>query len=268
MRQLPYFFMTGIAMCLLMSCEKVVTADLRDSAPRYVIEGIINNAGKCSVLISSTMDIDHANEWKGKSGALVQVTDNGGAAISLTEKSQGIYSTLALRGVPGHTYQLTVTLDGHVYTASSTMPKPVALTSVTATMQASAGKSRYVANARYTDPDEPGNYYHFTQSVNRRSGAAIFVTNDQLNNGETVTYSLESPLTLQTGSTDIEPGDTVAVEMQSIDAAVYKYWYSLNASASGSDMLATPSNPVSNISGGALGYFSAHTSQTKRVIVK
>lgn len=42
----------------------------------------------------------------------------------------------------------------------------------------------------------------------------------------------------------------------------------MNVGASGSDILATPANPVNNISGGALGYFSAHTTQIKKTIVK
>ncbi len=57
--------------------------------------------------------------------------------------------------------------------------------------------------------------------------------------------------------------------MMCIDAAVYKYWYSfLTGGASGDSNSASPANPVTNIKGGALGYFSAHTLQTKTVVVQ
>ncbi|HKZ66576.1 MAG TPA: hypothetical protein VJ111_09490, partial [Chitinophagaceae bacterium] len=66
---------------------------------------------------------------------------------------------------------------------------------------------------------------------------------------------------------DIKSGDTVKLDMLCIDPAVYKYWYSVNQSATGNSQSASPANPVSNISGGALGYFSAHTIQTKTLLV-
>lgn len=55
--------------------------------------------------------------------------------------------------------------------------------------------------------------------------------------------------------------------MLCISPEVYKYWYSLNAGATGGNNAASPANPVSNISGGALGYFSAQTAQTKYIDV-
>ena len=63
-------------------------------------------------------------------------------------------------------------------------------------------------------------------------------------------------------------GDQVTVDMLCLDPAVYKYWYSLDRGATGGGISgATPANPVTNISGGALGYFSAHTLQSKTMVV-
>ena len=55
--------------------------------------------------------------------------------------------------------------------------------------------------------------------------------------------------------------------MECIDRPIYKYWYSLDRSATGGSGQATPSNPVTNLQGGALGYFSAHTLQSRTMIV-
>src|SRR5258708_12937055 len=59
----------------------------------------------------------------------------------------------------------------------------------------------------------------------------------------------------------------VSVDMQCIDKNMYKYWYSMDQSSTG-DGGTTAANPVTNVVGGALGYFSAHTSQTKTILVK
>jgi hypothetical protein len=54
--------------------------------------------------------------------------------------------------------------------------------------------------------------------------------------------------------------------MMCIENAVFKYWFSLNQSATGNSQSASPANAVSNISGGALGYFSAHTVETREIV--
>ena len=259
-----------IAASLVTGCEKVIDTTITDAAPRYVIEGTLNNNGRCRVLISTTTALNAANDVKGISGAAVQLSDSSGILLKLKDRGAGVYdSPVLFKGTPGRTYRLQVTIDGAVFTASSKMPQPVVFEDVTITQQVVAGKTQYVSNAIYQDPEAVGNYYRFVQFVNERQYTDIFVNSDNLANGRQVHYSLLNPTTLETNNANlIQKGDTVRVEMQCIDAAVYKYWYSLNASASGSGMISTPSNPVTNITGGALGYFSAYSSQSKRAIVK
>jgi hypothetical protein len=55
--------------------------------------------------------------------------------------------------------------------------------------------------------------------------------------------------------------------MLCLDEAIYKYWYSLRSGGGdGTGSTAAPANPLTNIKGGALGYFSAHTINRKKVI--
>jgi hypothetical protein len=57
--------------------------------------------------------------------------------------------------------------------------------------------------------------------------------------------------------------------MRCIDGPVYDYFFSLNSiQGNGPGGGTTPTNPVSNISGGALGYFSAFTVQKVSAVVK
>jgi hypothetical protein len=57
--------------------------------------------------------------------------------------------------------------------------------------------------------------------------------------------------------------------MQCITRDTYLYYYTLNQqSGAGPGGGTTPSNPPSNIQGGALGIFSAHTKQLRVIAIK
>ena len=65
----------------------------------------------------------------------------------------------------------------------------------------------------------------------------------------------------------LSKGDTVTVEMQCIDKTVYEYFNSFGNLGMGPSS-STPANPYTNLNGAVLGYFSAHTSERKSVIIK
>ncbi|HOY49299.1 MAG TPA: DUF4249 domain-containing protein, partial [Flavobacteriales bacterium] len=53
---------------------------------------------------------------------------------------------------------------------------------------------------------------------------------------------------------------TIFVELWGIDKGVYEYYNTLNSILGGAGpSVASPANPTSNITGGAMGYFSAYT---------
>ncbi|MFT3824704.1 MAG: DUF4249 domain-containing protein [Chitinophagaceae bacterium] len=252
----------------LSSCEKVISVNLNNTEKKYVVEGILTNqANSAKVLISQTNDFDDDNNFPAISGAQVTITDANGATTTLTEGSAGTY-TASLQGVPGKTYSLKVVINGTTFTASSTMPQPVPLDTVYITDESIFGDTRKTVNVKYKDPVGTGNNYRFIQYVNSVKEKTIFVRNDDLSDGRTV----DIPLWVRNDNNDdndddkIKSGDIVKVDMLCIDAAVYKYWFSLDQSATGESNV-TPANPVSNIQGGALGYFSAHTLQSKTITV-
>src|SRR5262249_44887474 len=96
---------------------------------------------------------------------------------------------------------------------------------------------------------------------NGRKEESIFVDDDEFTDGQTVKAQLNYNNDTDNPARDIKSGDSVRIDMICNDAAVYKFWYSLNNGATGTGESASPSNPVSNITGGALGYFSAQTMQ-------
>ena len=98
-------------------------------------------------------------------------------------------------------------------------------------------------------------------SINKVSSKNIYIYTDEFDEGR-LTYK-------QLRDFDRNPvsGDTIDIEMQGIDKNIYHYWDGLDQNQSTGATLTIPANPVSNISNKALGYFSAHTSQRRSIIV-
>lgn len=253
----------------LLSCERVVDVALNEAVPRYVIEATINNNGICRVLLSATASVAGADSFAVIRNASVSISDNNSAPVILSEKQPGEYQSSTMKGRPGHTYHLRVRINKQEFTATSVMPAVVVKPdSVYFTAEAVSGSDHLIANVWYKDPVGAGNYYRFIQYVNERKERTVFVNNDKLNDGKAVAYPLFYLNSDNNEKRNIDRGDTVRIELQCIDAGMYRYWYSLST-VSGTQLFAavTPANPVSNISGGALGYFSAFTSRSIRVIL-
>jgi hypothetical protein len=249
-------------------CRKVIAVDLRDVAPVIVIEGnVTNGPAPYKVVVSRTVDYSAANSFSPVSGAIVNMTDSTNQlSEQLLEIDSGIYQTRYMLGVPLHTYRLVVEVDGKTYSASSTMPQPVPLDSVTLADNINlANQKGENAVANFADPAGARNYYAFTEVVNSRQLPDIFVFDDRLSDGR---YLREA---LYNDSSYLQPGDTLTVTMSCIDANVFTYFLTLAGAVSANGngpQTATPANPVSNLSNGALGYFSAHTVEADQLIVR
>ena len=260
-----------IIMLIGTSCEKVVNIKLDTADKKYVVEGVLTNQpGTCMVLLSQTKDFDASNEFTGISGATVQITEKDGATTPLTETSTGVYQAASLTGTTGKTYTLSVTVNGQSFLAVSTMPAQVNMDSIFMTEDEAPGGKRNMANVQYNDPAKLANNYRFVQYVNGVKEQTIFVRNDELTDGNLTITKLRYPKNDDDEKDNsIKTGDLIKIDMQCIDSAVYKYWYSLSRSATGGGSnSATPANPVTNMTGGALGYFSAHTLQSKTLLVQ
>ena len=263
---------TGLVISILYfgSCQKVINVDLNTADKRFVVEAeLTDQANSCKVLLTETRGFNENNAFPGVSGAVVSITDDNGVPVSLSETSAGIYESRSLKGVSGHIYNLTIKIAGQTFAANAAMPALVPIDSIYITERNFFNESRKYATLAYKDPLGRGNAYRFLQYVNGIKEKTIFVRDDDLTDGRPIERILfffyeddeeEEKMKLK-------KGDVVRVEMLGIDYPVYKYWYSLSQSSTGENQSATPGNPVTNIKGGALGYFSAHTIQSKTVTV-
>lgn len=258
---LRYSFYLLLLTIVFSSCEKVIDIDLNSSEKKLVIEGVLTTTiGSAKVLISETKDFKESNSFNGVSNAVVTITETGGSTTPLIETAKGIYEAPGLRGEVGKKYSLSVTLGTKIYTADCSMPTTVAFDSAFVTEENIFGNKQLLANVKYKDPLGKGNYYRFIQYLNGQKEKQLFTRDDEFSDGNQVIaklwYSVEDD-----DSNKIESGKDLKIEMLCIAPAVFKYWDSLDRSATGENQSASPANPVTNMKGGALGYFSAHSVQ-------
>lgn len=248
---------------LLTSCEKVVDLNLGANNPTLVIEGnITNQPGPYFVKLTKTVSFTDASVYPVVSNATVIITDNAGQKDTLVYTTNGIYKTNTLQGFSGRTYSLTVIAEGKTYTTQSTMPQNVVLDSLKYNPIQFGGTIIHTAIPIFTDPVATGNNYQFVLKINNVLDKTYLVDNDNVTNGQIYARPLFS------NDIEIKPGDNVQVEMRCIDANSYTYYYTLSqAQTDGPGGGTTPTNPPNGISGGALGLFSAYTTQTKSIII-
>ncbi len=255
-----------IAAFAFQSCQKVIDVNLNDSDPHYIVEANINDGpGPDTVKITRSVNFSNTNTFPAVSGAVVTIKDaTAGMTDTLQELTPGNYTTHLLTGVPGHTYELYIIADNHVFTATSYMPQPVLLDTIEIQKAVFGGDDLYPVPI-YTDPSTQGNRYHITASVNRVPIKDWVVRSDEVTNGQTSRFPFYYDAGDDSGNPKIKPGDSVFVNLQTIDSAVYEYYRTLDDTRQQS--AAALSNPVSNIKGGALGYFNAGPIRTKGIKV-
>ncbi|HEX8517208.1 MAG TPA: DUF4249 domain-containing protein [Bacteroidia bacterium] len=236
----------------LTSCEKVIDIDLNSASPKIVIEGGLNDSGPCHIRITKTKNFSENNDFEGISNAFVTITDNMGNRDTLLHTGNGVYEK-ALTGTPGRTYSLNVNVEGEIFTSVSEMPQPVNIDSLYTINFTGFNDTIKIITADYFDPAGVKNWYRFLLTVNKGAKENIIINNDEFSDGRPSQQSIF----YRADGEGLKTGDSVMVEMQCIDKSVYHYFFTLEQTISQS--AAAPTNPVSNIKGGALGYFSAHT---------
>ena len=256
------------SLLLLTSCEKEIDLQLEDKSGNLVVEGsITNQPGPHYVRVTRSVVFTEPNQYPEVANALVVISDNTGQTETLQYVADGIYKTNQLVGIPGNTYTLRLTVGGTSYTAQSTMPQPVTLDSLQQGTFSFGGEITYNVRPIFTDPVPLGNRYLFLLSINGGKRKFLETFSDNVNNGLVNQRNLIVPMN---GEENAKIGDTIQVEMHGIDQHIYSYYNAVNQilGEGGPGGGITPANPPSNISNGALGYFSAHTSTVKNIIIR
>lgn len=283
-------FLTGV----FSSCTEDVPPEklrLKNAEKTVVIEGyisyavnadsnIINTQGPFEVKVSTSSPYFEKAQFIGLSGAVVWITDNMGQKDYLTEVSTGIYRSDSIQAIPNRTYTLNVIYQGKTYTASSYMPTYVPLDSLTYKYVPAVGfiPAGYYATIYGVDPPGGNNYYRlrvFKRTVDKKTGKRIDslfngafdyqggIAEDKFFDGNFINFQLPYAGKI---------GDTIRVELCSIDKASYDYYFSLGqaigSGGSGGPFSPPPANPKTNFNNGAYGYFSAESYSKRWLFIK
>ena len=258
------------------ACEKVITLDLQTSPSQVVIEANLVDNDHCRVSLSRSVNYTETNTFPPITGAVITLTDDAGGRETLRETSPGQYAGVTINGIPGRVYTLRVETGGMAYAAVSALPVVVPFEELHSEANPFGAEDGLRAVVQYTDPPGQTNSYLFRQYRNGRLNKAIFLQNDTYTDGKPVSESLQNQGGLAgTGGgpppdaiDKLGSGDTLTVEMQNVDTGVYEYFRTLNQILDANPAFSvTPTNPQTNVTGGALGYFSAHSSRIRRIII-
>ncbi len=233
---------------IVASCKETIDLPLNDQSGKLVIEGnITDGLNPAVVLVSKTTNYKDTLFFDGQTGAVVVIEHNG-MRDTLPEVYKGVYGSNTLKSVVGTAYTMTVNFGGKIYTSTSTAQPSVAIDSGYTVPNFRGDGVRPVAAFR--DPAGVTNYYKGDLYKNGEYIRTFEVADDRLTDGKEKTVRFS-------GDRKYVSGDVIRIVLNSLDKGAYQYFYTLSVNSSAQS--AAPANPTSNISGGALGYFSAHT---------
>lgn len=247
------------------ACTKVINVDLNSADPKLIIEAVVSdNTSSQSVTLTKSVSFSESNSFPPVSGATVIISDNQGTIDTLAETEAGKYTSSKITGKSGVTYSLYVRVEGKAYTAQSTMPNLVPIETMAASELTFFGNKGYYPQVVFRDPVSEPNYYRFVTKLNNKRTIGYNIFNDKFSNGNLTNRILS--IVLDDNIPDPGIGDVYEVTMSCVDKGTYTYFYSLDQSQNGDT--GAPDNPVTNINGGALGYFSAQADQVKTDTIK
>lgn len=252
---------------LLVSCEKEIELNYHEIAPMVVIEGRVTNEGT-EVAVRRSRSVNDSVHGQSLPGATITISDGDEVYPLAYDLADGCYRS-PLKGTAGHTYRMEVDFEGHHYEASSTMPAPPTIISTDFYWLKMLDERLLVDVIWATDPD-PDERNYFLYRIDRRSSnphitprmqqrAYRWNVFDDRGNPPGRVYRDIHCMMEQTAIDDKEDdwdqilcdGDQVMLQLLTIDLTAYEYFRTLISGQSGG------ANPVSNISGGCLGYFMA-----------
>ena len=249
------------------SCKKVIKLNLGNQAGKLVVEGnITDEVGWQYIKLSRSVPFTNTNLYPPVTGATIYVTDSENDMYKFNESdTPGTYRAITYQTLYGATFNMKLTVGDTTYTAATTMPEHIVpLDTVTSKVdEFNNDANRRQITVHFQDPPRVANQYRFVMYVNGVQVKTVFAFDDQFTDGRYVSFDLIEE------DTPIYRGNLVTVEMQCIDKPIYTYWFSLEQQQPrGPGGGVTPSNPPTNFTPAVLGYFSAHTTQSKTIVVQ
>lgn len=262
--KIKYIFI--LFLFVIVSCEKVIDVDLNVANPEIVIQGNLSGFPySAEVRLSKTGSYFGESSNERVSGAQVVIENNLGESYRLNEVENGVYKSFEIRPDEDVMYHLTVETEGELYEASSTLHRTIEIDTLNYFYDDGFAflDEGYVVKVYFIDPEEIKNYYRikiYESETLKNEFKDIIIFDDRLLDGGSIEVTLRGYI--------FDIGDTVSVQLISLDEGAYNYYNTFQELINVNPGSAAPANPTSNISNGALGYFSAWSSDVKTVIIK
>lgn len=187
--------------------------------------------------------------------------------IADTSIVMGFYKTTKFKGIPGHTYALTIKWQNQEYHAESYMPLVPPLDSVKFSFtKGEVGKSDFnIPLIYFKEPQNERNYYLFNTARGGGATWAYSILSDEYLkdyvNGLDVCKGV-SPDYWRTAYPQAGDGklfDDYFIEMHSITKEAYEYYKALiqQFKTDGGGYSPSPASPPTNLDNDALGFFRA-----------
>ncbi len=260
-----FYYIFLLLILLLSGCEKVINVDLNEANPVVVVEGNVDASKSfAEIKLSKTSNYFDQSESEMLSDADVRINIDDSESFLLPETGKGIYSFDKIPVKPGATYHLIVNADNNFYEGISVLQPKVEIDTLWYYFDNADSffDKGYVINVFFDDPPDVDNYYRIKVFVNNKlkNKADDFVLfSDRFFDGQLVEIGLQN--------FDINPLDTVDIQLISLDEKTYDFYNTFVDLLYNNPGSAAPANPNTNLSNGALGYFSAWTSDKQRVII-
>lgn len=251
---------------LLYGCEKVIDVDLNEASPALVIEGNLSFVDRhLKVKISKTGSYFDNDPLESVSGASVFLEDASGKRFEINESAKGLYEKDNLNLKMDHEYKLIVERQNITYTAVSTIPSVVKIDSLN--YRYYTGERFYDDGYRiilfFSDPADRENYYRIKVFKNGQLENDIndlIIFDDSEIDGKIMLVRLRGQI--------FSKGDTAIIKFISIDEGAWRYFTTFSEVVNTNPGSPAPANPVSNFDNGALGYFSAWSHDSQKIVVE
>lgn len=247
------------------SCTKVIDVDLNEANPVVVIEA--NYTAEDStvrVSVTETSNFFSNEEEPTINNAVVTITDQNGSSQQVPFVADGNYVLTNYIPQFGTTYTMTVLANGVTYTATCKLNNPISQNGIIYEYLEPgpfSGDGGYLVAVSYQDPAAEGDYtaiYVTKNDTLYKELGEITLNDDVFTNGNLVIRPLFVDL--------FELGDTIELELRTIDKKVYDYYTELISLTNPNS--AAPANPTYQWENRALGYFSAHGSSRQTTVIQ
>jgi hypothetical protein len=225
-----------------------------------VIDAKIEMDSAAWVQISYSEDINAAftPSPNYETNAIVEISD-GSSTELLIYIGKGVYRGSSIFGQVGHSYTLSIDINGAIYNASSTMYPPATLRNITLSPYLVSGKdgdsyTAYSENWVVDDPSASRNRYLFEWWTNGVHNSTIDWAID-----DNRVVNANEGLSLFNPQRDVLENESTVFRVSEIDKITYDYFNMyekiVRGIASAGDQ--TPYNPVSSFGPGTVGNFRA-----------